>query len=442
MKRHILVSTCVLAAIFSTACVRNADPEQGPQKHTSGMFVNPENDDYNSYHIADVNISTDKGREIVSKEEYIGCNIRIEGNGAFEDYEGTAKIRGRGNSTWLWYPKKPYKLKLDSGAPLLGMAKNKTWVLLANYRDVTHMMNNIGFTIAHCLEIPYANHTRYVRLTLNGVDQGLYVLTEQVKEGDNSVRLDADEGILLALDVNDGPDDCPDATDNFWSDVYRTACCVKFPEDATAAEVSWVKPAFAELEKAIRSKDWDRICDKLDVESMIAYILAQEIMGNVEMNNANSIRSGYISRYDSDSKWIMGPVWDCDGGFSYDWSDMYDSRGRGHTYFKNYKYLVFGTDPCLQKGAYGPFPQFFSDLFGVSEFVDAFKDRWEEIHEELLGYLLASIDCTEELIASSAEKDLTIWGIRYNHSDEVEKLKIWLENRFEYLDTVIPNLDR
>ena len=83
-----------------------------------------------------------------------------------------------------------------------------------------------------------------------------------------------------------------------------------------------------------------------------------------------------------------------------------------------------------------------SDLFGVSEFVDAFKDRWEEIHEELLGYLLASIDCTEELIASSAEKDLTIWGIRYNHSDEVEKLKIWLENRFEYLDTVIPNLGR
>ena len=433
------MAACAMAAVFIISCNRNADPEQEPEVEPRAALPAPEEDDYNSFNISDISISTDKGAEIVSKDDYISCSIKIDGNGAFEDYEGTAKIRGRGNSTWLWYPKKPYKLKLDSGSPLLGMAKNKTWVLLANYRDVTHMMNHIGFTLAHCLNIPYANHTRYVHLTLNGVEKGLYVLTEQIKEGDNSVKLDAAEGILLALDVNDGPDDCPSATDNFWSQVYRSACCIKYPEDATATEVTWVKPAFEELENAIKSEDWDRINEHLDVDSMIGYILTQEIMGNVEMNNGNSIRSGYISRYDSDSKWIMGPVWDCDGGFSYDWSDMYDSRGRGHTYFKNCKYLVFGTDPYLQEGAYGPFPQFFSDLFGVSEFVEAFKERWEEIHEELLDYLLASIDCTEELIASSAEKDLKIWEIWYNHSDEVKKLKIWLENRFEYLDTVIPN---
>lgn len=428
-----------LAAVFITACEHNVDPEPDPEVESKIDFGDPKEDEYNAFHIADIIISTDKGKEIVSKDEYIGCSIKIDGKGAFADYEGTAKIRGRGNSTWLWYPKKPYKLKLDSGSPLLGMAKNKTWVLLANYRDVTHLMNNIGFTLAHCLDIPYANHTRYVRLTLNGVEKGLYVLTEQVKEGDNSVKLDATEGILLALDVNDGPDDCPYATDNFWSQVYRSACCIKYPEDATAAEVAWVKPAFAELEKAIQSKDWDRTSGILDVESMINYILAQEIMGNVEMNNGNSIRSGYINRYDSGSKWIMGPVWDCDGGFSYDWSDMYDSRGLGHTYFKNYKYLVFGTDPYLQEGAYGPFPQFFSDLFAIPEFVEAFKERWEDVHEGLLDYLLASIDSTEELIASSAEKDLSLWKIRYTHSNEVNKLKAWLVNRFDYLETVIPN---
>ena len=134
----------------------------------------------------------------------------------------------------------------------------------------------------------------------------------------------------------------------------------------------------------------------------------------------------------------MGPLWDCDGGFSYDWSDMYDSSGRGHTYFKNHQYLVFGSDPYTQKNANGAFPDYFSDLFAVHEFVEAFKDRWDQVHEGLLEYILESIDLTEAQISSAAENDLSLWKIRYSHSSEVEKLKAWLDKRFQYLDTVIP----
>ena len=49
-----------------------------------------------------------------------------------EDYSGTTSIRGRGNSTWS-FPKKPYALKLDKKAEILGMPKHKRWVLLANW---------------------------------------------------------------------------------------------------------------------------------------------------------------------------------------------------------------------------------------------------------------------------------------------------------------------
>ena len=56
---------------------------------------------------------------------------------------------------------------------------------------------------------------------------GLYMITEQVEEGGNRVKLDSDKGILLTLDINDGPADEPDATDNFWSEVFRMAAAVK-----------------------------------------------------------------------------------------------------------------------------------------------------------------------------------------------------------------------
>lgn len=46
--------------------------------------------------------------------------------------------------------------------------------------------------------------------------------------------------------------------------------------------------------------------------------------------------------------------------------------------------------------------------------MDAVKESWNEVEEDLLGYLLDSIDCTEELIVSSADTDLSIWDIRYS----------------------------
>ena len=171
---------------------------------------------------------------------------------------------------------------------------------------------------------------------------------------------------------------------------------------------------------------------------MAGYILAQEIMGNVEMNNGASIRSGYISRFSEDSKWIMGPIWDCDGGFCYDWKDMYDSRGWGHTYFSDYTYLVFGSDPYHRINKYGSFPHWISDLFGVPEFVELIQDIWNEKSEKTLDYLLDVIDLASDAIASDAKEDLKLWDIKnYSFKPQVSNLKNWLDNRFEYLDGII-----
>ena len=91
--------------------------------------------DFTADVIARIDITTDGGMPVNSKDpaDYRPCTVKVSGS---EDYamEERGKIRGRGNSTWNWYPKKPYRIKLDASVPFLGMAPNKDWVLLADYR--------------------------------------------------------------------------------------------------------------------------------------------------------------------------------------------------------------------------------------------------------------------------------------------------------------------
>ena len=77
-------------------------------------------------------INTDGYLDIVSKEEYQNALWWIDAMG-IEGYEsiGSAakplgmQIKGRGNSTWESFDKKPYRLKLDDKVPLLGMPSNR-----------------------------------------------------------------------------------------------------------------------------------------------------------------------------------------------------------------------------------------------------------------------------------------------------------------------------
>ena len=438
MRRGLTLCLSVLLSVtlLAAACGKDVIEEQaGPPVPTVVTFTAPV--------ISHLDITTDGGVAVNSKDpaQYRPCTVKVSGEEKDYAMEARGKIRGRGNSTWNWYPKKPYRIKLDVSSPFLGMAPNKDWVLLADYRDVTHMMNLVGFYLAQELGLPFANHVRYATVTLNGEDLGLYMVTEQVEEGGHRVQLDPEEGILLALDINDGPDDRPRATDNFFSNVFWMAAAVKYPEDATKADRDRVREEFAFLERTIESEDWAAVKQELDVESMAKYILIQEIISNVEMDNYPSMRSGFIHRHDDSSRWVMGPLWDCDGGFNYNWSDMYDSRGQGHTYFESYRTLIFGSDPYYRTGAYGSTPSdFFCCLFGMPEFVRLIRQLWINNQASLLSGLLDCLAETETLIGTAAQADMDRWGIdRYVHAEEYRKLRAWLTNRFRYLDGVIRN---
>ncbi|MDR0566976.1 MAG: CotH kinase family protein [Prevotellaceae bacterium] len=378
-----------------------------------------------------LSVETENASPVTSKEAYVNCRVTISGEGAYGDYAGSARIRGRGNSSWLWYDKKPYRIKLDEKSELLGLGANSDWVLLANYRDPTHLMHAVAFEAARYMELPYVNHSRYVEVTLNGDYVGLYQLTEQVETGENRVDIDGREGYLLSLDLDDGPSLNPKGGDSFWSQVFQMPVCVKSPEDQTPQQLNAIKSDLAALENAVNSYNYSAAAQLMDVKSFIDFLILQELTYNVELA---APRSMYMHK-DKGGKYFMGPPWDFDGGFDFDWSTMYT----GHTYFTSYRELVLGTDPARQTGGYRV-PAFFTQMFKNRTFVAQYKARWNEVHAGLLEHTLSYIEEVASRTAQAMARDYMRWPIDMHYPAEIEKLKQWIKGRTEYLTTVVNNI--
>lgn len=368
-------------------------------------------------------ITVDNGAAIV-RDSYVTASVSIDGKGSFSNYMGTAGIRGRGNSTWLWYPKKPYRIKLDTESEILGLKSNKDWVLLANYRDPTFLMNAFAFEMADWMGLPYTNHSRFVEVTLNGNDIGLYQLTEQIEQGASRVAVPDVGGLLLSLDEDDGPAVMPNATDNFSSTKFDLPVCVKYPTKQTAAQLGVIKNDFAKVEEAIAAANYDSLATLLDIPSLIDFLILQEVTYNVELVTP---RSMYLHRSPG-GRFVMGPVWDFDGGFDFDWTFMETS----HDYFAEQE-LVMGTDPA-QSESISPF---FVGMFKNPRFVTEFKDRWATIKGTLLQHCWAVMENDAASISEALDRNATRWPIGKDHRTETARMKQWLETRVNQLETVI-----
>ena len=142
-------------------------------------------------------ITTTNKQPVADKVNWIPGNILIKSNDSTEVMNMPTDIRGRGNSTWNM-PKKPYRIKLGSKTNLLNLpAKEKNWVLLANYADKTLIRNAVAFKISNLIGLKFSPSARFVDLTLNDQFLGNYMITDQMEV--NPLRVDID--IPLAADT-------------------------------------------------------------------------------------------------------------------------------------------------------------------------------------------------------------------------------------------------
>lgn len=256
--------------------------------------------------------------DLWDKEMYLNCVLDIEGNGYCDDSETlTLTVRGRGNSTWSM-PKKPMRLKFAKKISLFGLAKQKNYVLLANYIDETLMKNAVAYWIARRLGVPYANHTVPVNVEINGSPRGSYLLTEKVGINSGSVDIDETKGILFELSTEF------DEPFKFRSDLWNLPVMVKDPDLSEIAEDNPDGPSADELlemwkndfNRAVRLANAGKGAEAFDMESLVRVFLLYNICLNDEIGFPKSF---YIHKeaLGPQSLYKLGPAWDFDVAFNF-----------------------------------------------------------------------------------------------------------------------------
>lgn len=144
-------------------------------------------------------MSTVAGSSDHSKSE-AGTVMVVDADGNV-NYDGEMeKIQGRGNGTWSTSnSKNPYNVKLAVSTSLLGMAKAKKWVLLANNNDSTLVVNQLTYDFADYIGIKYQPHCKPVDVYVNQQYYGSYQLAEKVEIKSNRIDVtDAYENLEIA----------------------------------------------------------------------------------------------------------------------------------------------------------------------------------------------------------------------------------------------------
>lgn len=248
-------------------------------------------------------VNLDEIKESGKDVKYPGNRLEI-GDISFDDVE----IKGRGNATWL-QDKKPYQLKLSQKADLLGLGKQRKWILVSNYWDDTNLRTDTAFYLEKMVGEEFAYKGEFVELYVDGEYEGLYYLTRGIGIGKEAVDLRDPLGVLVELDnIYGGREEKYFFTSN---GECLTVKDVVAEDNADAAMADFMK-SFNALEKAVKKQDFAKIRELIDIESFAQYFLISEFAANPDAY----FTSQYFYKDGPDDKIHAGPAWDFDIAFN------------------------------------------------------------------------------------------------------------------------------
>lgn len=329
------------------------------------------------------------------------------------DYEGTSGIRGRGNSTW-GYPKKPYALKLDSKAEILGMPKHKRWVLLANWLDRTLLRNHVAFKISTLTDLAYTPRGQFVEVYLNGNHNGCYLLCEHIKVDKNRVNVDeleddmTDSGYIMELDSYF------DEVNKFRSAYYDLPYMFKDPDEVNEAQFAFIENYVNNMEESLiddarfATREY---ADYIDIDSFIDFWFVQELTGNPETKHP---KSTYMHK-NTGGKLTMGPVWD------FDW-ETFTPKNQFRTADKIYYERLF-QDPVFKARAKERWERLLPSFREIPQFIQEEADRIR--NSESMNHIMWPV-------TSNVNKDIDL-----SFEDAVAKMKKSYSDKLEWMNDSI-----
>lgn len=324
-------------------------------------------------------------------------------------------VRLRGNTTQE-YPKKPFAIKLTSGASVLGMPSHKRWVLLANWLDHSMIRNTVAFDIAHAIEsavksnnlaqgIPWNVHGYNVELVVDGHYVGNYYLCEQIKIDGNRLNIKkpydaednpaafADCGYLLEFDMKEDTDIKYTTSNGAW---------VKFKNDEPESSDVYkaVSQKIQGIEDNLDAGNYTAAYNELDINSMVDQFLIWELTMNREYGDPGSV---YMFM-DGNGKLSAGPVWDFDRG-TFQNQEQAEDLGNSESYrIKPDKAWMFQRSQESETYSYIWYRQLAKD----TEFQNVVKARWAVIYPSLKA-VVNTIEAYREPMRTSFEYDSAMW---------------------------------
>lgn len=149
----------------------------------------------------------DRNYKLTNKIEYEDCTITVDN--CDEKYaleEVSAQVKARGNYT-LNYSKKGIRIKFNKKQNLLGLndgAKCKSWVLFANWKDLSNLNNAVAFYMGNKIlgsDGYFCTDFGFAELYVNDVYWGVYLVGEQHQVNKNRVDINEPEDGYTGLDI-------------------------------------------------------------------------------------------------------------------------------------------------------------------------------------------------------------------------------------------------
>ncbi|NOT38242.1 MAG: T9SS type A sorting domain-containing protein [Saprospiraceae bacterium] len=406
------------------------------------------------------------GKTILN-EPKITASMKVIYNGAGQvnrlnsskfHYDNDIEIEIRGNSS-QFYPQKQYGFetkdkitKEDLKVALCDLPNEEDWILYAPYNDISLMRNVMTYHLWSQMG-HYAPRTKFCELILNNEYQGIYILTESIKTGNDRVDvanlktsdttgLELTGGYIVKIDKKNNASDS-----SFVSKIRSTnnQLINWLYHDPSSDKIhvkqkNYIRNYIDTVEQIISSSNFadpvNGYRKYISVKSFIDYFLITEFSRNIDAYKASSFF--YKEKKDSiggKGQLKAGPVWDynfafgnasfCSGGLSTGW--MYD-----------------GCVPATL-----PTPVMWRKLLQDPTYLNDIKCRYTELRKTVLdtqtlfkyldSYFLDTLD-------NAQKRHYTKWKIlgtnpgnfnayiAMSYPDEIRRVKNWIKSRLHWMD--------
>ena len=387
-------------------------------------------------------INTFTGQAITSKTTMVYAKLwYVDEQDAVTFYDSLL-VRVRGNST-ANLAKKPYKLKFNNKAKLLGKgyANTKKWTLLANHADKTLLRNALTSLMGKRAGLKFNPAAKFVDLTVNGKYVGNYQLSDQVDVRPHRVNVVEQDypltetsnisgGYLLEADgfkdfLSEWSVWGTDQTPTGFYTAKNVPVRIHYPDDdeISRSQYDYIQSFIADFESRLFSQSFADpdlgYRPLVDSVSLANWYICTEVSANVD-----GFFSTYFYKQQDDNRIYWGPLWDYDIAYNNDnRSDRGGTNNTERQLMKDYGYG--GSGSGCRVWAH----QMWNDPW----FAQLINRRYQELVDDgLEQYLNEQLDSLTELLDASQQLNYKRWGI----SDRALRERVLYSTYDEYVQYV------